>query len=99
MVEGWQQAQRVAVEMCTRVWRSWGGARHQCQQRLSAMLLQNPNEWATHMIAQMQRLTRARHQLAQMGRVNCHIADPTRITGSEEQSLQAIERSRLGGSL
>ena len=51
------------------------------------------------MIGQMQRLTRARQQLEQMGRVNCHIGDPTRITSSEEQSLQAIERSRLGGPL
>ena len=95
---GWQQCQRVAVEMCTRVWRGWGGARHQCQQRLSAMLLQNPHEWAAHMIRQMQRLTRARQQLEQMGRVNCQIGDPTRIPSSEEQSLLAIERTRLGGS-
>ena len=51
------------------------------------------------MIGQMQRLTRARQQLEQMGRANHHIGDPTRITSSEEQSLQAIERTRLGGPL
>ena len=73
---GWQRCHQAAVEICNGVWRSWGGARYHSQQRISAMLLRNPQEWATFMIEQMQRLTRARRQLERMGRINCQIADP-----------------------
>ena len=51
------------------------------------------------MIDQTQRLTRVRRQLEQMGRANCLIGDPTRISSSAEQSLLAIERTRLGEPL
>ena len=96
---GWQQCHQAAVEICNGVWNSWSGARYHSQQRLSAMLLRNPQEWEIFMIEQTQRLTRVRRQLEQMGRVNCLIGDPTRISSSAEQSLLAIERTRLGGPL
>ena len=94
----WQECQRTAVQLCSRAWSSWGVPRYHNQQRMALQLQQNPHEWATHMVDQIHRLTRARTQLEQMGRVNCHPRDPTRIPTSELQSLAVIERTRLGRS-